>query len=85
MMLFFEGNLLRFGNILLIAGIPLMLGPGRVKNFFMQKKRTQATVITSLGDPLEARTTSTLFVTICFGWRRYFFSALGETKNRNSM
>jgi len=49
MMLFFEGNLLRLGNICTILGIPLLIGPNRVKSFFLKESRTQASVITSLG------------------------------------
>ena len=49
MMLFFEGNLLRLGNICIILGIPLLIGPERVRNFFLEKSRMQATLITSLG------------------------------------
>lgn len=49
MMLFFEGNLLRLGNICIIAGVPLLVGPGRVKSFFFKESRMQATIITSIG------------------------------------
>jgi hypothetical protein len=49
MMLFFEGNLLRLGNICTILGIPLLIGPSRVKSFFLKESRIQASVITSLG------------------------------------
>lgn len=49
MALFFEGNLLRLGNICTIVGIPLLLGPDRVRGFFLKQSRIQATVITSIG------------------------------------
>ena len=48
-MLFFEGNLLRLGNICIILGIPLLLGPNRVRQFFMKESRMQASIITGLG------------------------------------
>ena len=49
MMLFFEGTLLRLGNMCIIVGIPLLVGPDTVRQFFMKKERTQATAITSIG------------------------------------
>ena len=49
MTLFFERNLLRLGNICIILGIPLLIGPSIVYNFFMQPKRAQATIITAMG------------------------------------
>ena len=49
MTLFFERNLLRLGNICVILGIPLLIGPSIVYNFFMQPQRAQATIITALG------------------------------------
>lgn len=49
MMLFFEGNLLRLGNICIILGIPLLVGPNRVKKFFLKESRMQASIVTSLG------------------------------------
>ena len=48
-MLFFEGNLLRLGNICIILGIPLLLGPNKVRQFFMKESRMQASIITGLG------------------------------------
>jgi hypothetical protein len=51
-MLFFEGNLLRFGNILTIIGAFLLLGPGQVQSFFMQPSRLQGTIIIALGRPI---------------------------------
>lgn len=49
MMLFFEGNLLRLGNLCIIAGIPLLVGPNRVRQFFSKPSRLQATIITGFG------------------------------------
>ncbi len=49
MMLFFEGNLLRLGNLFLLSGITLLLGPNNVRGFFMKAERMQATIITSVG------------------------------------
>jgi hypothetical protein len=49
MMLLFERNLLRLGNICIISGIPLLLGPNNVRSFFMQKSRMQAGIITAFG------------------------------------
>ena len=49
MTLFFERNLLRLGNICILLGIPLLIGPSIVYNFFMQPQRAQATIITAMG------------------------------------
>lgn len=49
MMLFFEATLLRLGNICIIIGIPLLLGPDTVKDFFIKKERSQATILIALG------------------------------------
>lgn len=49
MMLFFEGNLLRLGNMFMISGITFLLGPNKVRGFFMKAERMQATIITSVG------------------------------------
>jgi hypothetical protein len=49
MMLFFEGNLLRLGNICIISGIPFLIGTVRVKNFFVKPERLQASIITAVG------------------------------------
>ena len=49
LMLFFNGLLLRVGNICIILGVPLLVGPDSVKQFFLQKSRTQASIITALG------------------------------------
>jgi hypothetical protein len=49
MMLFFEGNLLRLGNICIISGIPFLVGVQRIRKFFLKPERMQATIITALG------------------------------------
>ena len=49
MMLFFEGNLLRLGNISIITGIPFLIGTNRIRKFFLKPERAQATIITTLG------------------------------------
>lgn len=49
MMLFFEGTLLRLGNMCIIAGVPLLVGPDAVREFFVQKSRMQASIIISIG------------------------------------
>jgi len=49
MMLFFEGNLLRLGNICIIGGIPFLIGVGRVRSFFLKPERMQASTITAVG------------------------------------
>ena len=49
MMLFFEGNLLRLGNMFMISGITFLLGPNKVRGFFMKAERMQATIITGVG------------------------------------
>ena len=48
-MLFFEGNLLRLGNVLVVLGTPLLIGLDRTRAFFMKKERLNATIITALG------------------------------------
>lgn len=41
--LFFNKNLLRMGNFLFIAGIPMTIGPGRTAGYFLQPKKARAT------------------------------------------
>mmetsp|Transcript_26700 Transcript_26700/g.38176 ORF Transcript_26700/g.38176 Transcript_26700/m.38176 type:complete len:235 (+) Transcript_26700:2377-3081(+) len=48
-MLFFEGNLMRIGNICFIAGIFLLIGPSRVSGYFLNESRLQATTISGIG------------------------------------
>lgn len=66
MALFFEGNLLRLGNISIITGVPLLVGPNRVRQFFFQKSRSQATIITSLGNCTHTRTYSINGITLIY-------------------
>ena len=47
--LFFEKNLLRFGNLLFIAGIPMVIGPGRTASYFLQPKKSRATGCLGMG------------------------------------
>ena len=49
MMFFFQPTLLRVGNILLLVGIPLVVGPEKVKNFFLQQDRKQVSICITLG------------------------------------
>jgi hypothetical protein len=49
MMFFFNGALLRIGNICIIAGVPLLVGPDSVRAYFLRKDRVQATIITGIG------------------------------------
>eukprot|EP01040_Poterioochromonas_malhamensis_P009606 gene9606-10430_t len=49
MILFFEGNLLKIGNILIVGGAFLLFGPKKVSAFFMKESRLQAAIITSIG------------------------------------
>mmetsp|Transcript_9796 Transcript_9796/g.14161 ORF Transcript_9796/g.14161 Transcript_9796/m.14161 type:complete len:332 (-) Transcript_9796:505-1500(-) len=41
--LFFNKTLLRMGNLLFIAGVPLILGPGRTAGYFLQPAKARAT------------------------------------------
>mmetsp|Transcript_25135 Transcript_25135/g.45501 ORF Transcript_25135/g.45501 Transcript_25135/m.45501 type:complete len:350 (-) Transcript_25135:3227-4276(-) len=41
--LFFNKTLMRLGNLLFVAGIPLMIGPGRTVGYFLQPKKARAT------------------------------------------
>jgi len=41
--LFFNKTLMRLGNLLFVAGVPLMLGPGRTMGYFLQPKKARAT------------------------------------------
>mmetsp|Transcript_29525 Transcript_29525/g.54640 ORF Transcript_29525/g.54640 Transcript_29525/m.54640 type:complete len:245 (-) Transcript_29525:99-833(-) len=49
MMLFFEGNLLRIGNLSFLLGTTMLVGPMRISQFFMQPKRYRATISLTLG------------------------------------
>jgi len=41
--LFFNKSLLRLGNLLFVAGVPLTLGPGRTAGYFLQPSKARAT------------------------------------------
>lgn len=41
--LFFHKTLLRLGNLLMIAGVPMTIGPGRTAGFFLQPQKARAT------------------------------------------
>jgi hypothetical protein len=41
--LFFNKTLMRLGNLLFIAGVPLFIGPGRTTGYFLQPKKARAT------------------------------------------
>jgi hypothetical protein len=41
--LFFNKALIRLGNLLFIAGVPLFIGPGRTTGYFLQPKKARAT------------------------------------------
>lgn len=43
MSLFFNKSLMRIGNLLFIAGIPMTIGPGRTAGYFLQPKKARAT------------------------------------------
>jgi hypothetical protein len=47
--LFFNKSLLRLGNLLFIAGIPMTIGPSRTLGYFVQAEKMRATVCLALG------------------------------------
>ena len=47
--LFFNKSLMRLGNLLFIAGIPMTIGPGRTMGYFLQPKKARATGCLILG------------------------------------
>jgi len=47
--LFFNKTLMRLGNLLFIAGIPMTIGPARTSGYFLQPKKTRATGCLALG------------------------------------
>ena len=47
--LFFNKSLLRLGNLLFIAGVPMTIGPGRTAGYFFQPKKSRATGCLLLG------------------------------------
>lgn len=49
MSLFFNKMLMRLGNLCLVAGVPLTIGPGRTAGYFFQPKKARATGCLALG------------------------------------
>lgn len=47
--LFFNRTLLRFGNLLFIAGVPMTLGPSRTFGYFVKPEKFRATACLGLG------------------------------------
>lgn len=47
--LFFNKTLMRLGNILFLLGIPLTIGPGRTAGYFLQPKKSRATLCLAFG------------------------------------
>ena len=47
--LFFNKTLMRLGNLSLIAGVPMTIGPGRTTGYFLQPKKSRATGCLALG------------------------------------
>jgi hypothetical protein len=47
--LFFQRTLMRLGNLLVIAGIPMTIGPKRTASYFMDPKKTRASVCLAAG------------------------------------
>mmetsp|Transcript_13769 Transcript_13769/g.21279 ORF Transcript_13769/g.21279 Transcript_13769/m.21279 type:complete len:340 (-) Transcript_13769:4226-5245(-) len=47
--LFFNKTLMRLGNLLFVAGVPLMIGTGRTVGYFLQPKKARATGCLGLG------------------------------------
>jgi hypothetical protein len=47
--LFFNKSLMRLGNLLFIAGVPMLIGPGRTAGYFFQPKKARATACLAVG------------------------------------
>lgn len=47
--LFFNKALMRLGNLLFIAGVPMMLGPSRTLGYFLKPEKMRATACLGLG------------------------------------
>lgn len=47
--LFFQRTLMRLGNLLVIAGIPMTIGPRRTAGYFMDPQKTRASVCLAAG------------------------------------
>lgn len=69
------------GNICIIMGIPLLLGPNRVRQFFMKESRMQASIITGLGKIIIIF----IIIIISIIFLRYSVSIYRTSKIRNIM
>jgi hypothetical protein len=47
--LFFNKALMRLGNLLFMAGVPMTIGPGRTAGYFLQPQKARATGCLALG------------------------------------
>jgi hypothetical protein len=47
--LFFNKALMRLGNLLFMAGVPMTIGPGRTAGYFLQPRKARATGCLALG------------------------------------
>lgn len=47
--LFFNKALMRLGNLLFIMGVPMTIGPTRTAGYFLQPKKTRATICLAFG------------------------------------
>ncbi len=47
--LFFQKALMRLGNLLFIAGVPITIGPGRTAGYFFQPQKARATGCLAVG------------------------------------
>jgi hypothetical protein len=56
--LFFNGMLLKLGNLMFVAGMPLIIGPGRTVAYFTNPSRLRATATFIFG----------LFLVVMAGW-----------------
>jgi hypothetical protein len=56
--MFFNAGLLRLGNLLFLAGLPLIIGPGRTVTYFSKRARLRATATFLVG----------VFLVIFAGW-----------------
>lgn len=49
MSLFFNKTLLKIGNLLVVAGVPMTIGPGRAAGYFLQPQKARATACLGIG------------------------------------
>jgi hypothetical protein len=47
--MFMNKTLLRLGNLLFIAGVPMTIGPGRTAGYFFQPRKARSTACLALG------------------------------------